>query len=200
MSSVFTTAPARAATSRRILAGRDVEPLDELLQVIDLVRRDAGRCRLCPAAPRRDQGTLEPELARFLEPRIGLTHAADLAAEADLAEHHHVRRDGVTRERRDQGRRDGEVGGRLGDAQPARDVEINVVGADRKAAARIEHGHHHGEPRRVPADDGAARRAGRGGGDQRLDLDQHRPRPLHAGEDRGAADVAARSAGKVPTD
>ena len=50
----------------------------------------------------------------------------------------------------------------------------------------FEHRDHHGETVLVPADDGAARHAERGRRDQGLELDQQRPRALHAGEDGGA--------------
>ena len=91
---------------------------------------------------------------------------------------------GLVAERRDQGRGDRQVGRRLGDPQAAGDVEIDVLPGEAKPAARLQHGQHHGEAAGVPADHGAPRRAERRGRDQRLDLDQHRARALHAGEDR----------------
>ena len=60
------------------------------------------------------------------------------------------------------------------------------MGAEPHAAMRFQHGEHHGEPARIPADHRAARRAERGRRDQRLDLDQQRPRALDAGEHGGA--------------
>ena len=92
--------------------------------------------------------------------------------------------------RGDQRRRHRKIGRRLADSKAASDVQIYIVAAEGKAAARLQHRQHHGQPAAVPADHGAARRAGRRGGEQGLDLDQHRPGSLHAGEDRGAADLA----------
>ena len=61
------------------------------------------------------------------------------------------------------------------------------MAAEAHAAARLQHGEDHGEAVRVPADDGAARRAEAGRfGDERLHLDEQRPRALDAGEDGGA--------------
>ena len=71
-------------------------------------------------------------------------------------------------------------------SQAARDVEIDVVAGEGDAGARFEHGEQHRQPVRIPADDGAARRAERRGRDQGLDLDQQRPRAFDAGEHGGA--------------
>ena len=66
------------------------------------------------------------------------------------------------------------------------------MAAEPHPAMRFEHGEHHGQPARVPADDGATRRAERGRRNERLDLDQQRPRAFDPGEHRGpgAAQVA----------
>ena len=77
-------------------------------------------------------------------------------------------------------------GRRLGDLQPAGDVEVDVVHAELQARMGLEHRDHHGQPRRIPAHHRAPRRAERGGRDQRLDLDEERARALHPGEDGGA--------------
>ena len=55
------------------------------------------------------------------------------------------------------------------------------------------HGQQHGEAIGVPADHRASRRAEPRGNHQRLDLDQNRPRPLHAGEYRRSGAEASRS-------
>ena len=98
---------------------------------------------------------------------------------------------GSTVSGRDQRRRDREIGGGLGDAQAAGDVEIDVARADlqRRSAPPARPAPWRGGCRPSRPRRGAACRAGRR--DQRLDLDQHRPRALHAGEDRGAAHLAA---------
>jgi hypothetical protein len=101
-----------------------------------------------------------------------MRHRPQPAGQADLAEDDRVGRHRHLGQRGDEGRGDGEVGGGLDDAQAAGDVEVDVVGADRKAAAGVEHREDHRQPGRIPADDGAARGAEQGRGDQRLDLDQ----------------------------
>ena len=55
-----------------------------------------------------------------------------------------------------------------------------------QSAMGLQHGHHHGQPTRIPADDGAPRRAERARRNQRLELDQQRPGAFHAGEHRRA--------------
>ena len=141
-------------------------------------------CRFL-AAQRQDR-LPEPQLLGFLEALLRMRNRPDGARKADFAEIDAIGGKGKSGERRNQGRRNGKIGRRLGDAVAAGDVEIDVVRGEAHAAMGLEHREHHGEARLVPADDGAARRAERRGRDQRLDLDQHRPRALHAGEDGGA--------------
>src|SRR5713101_8404060 len=112
-------------------------------QMLDFVNGDAlGRAQrganAGPAA--RHEGAAEAQLGRLAQARLALADRTDLAAQADLAEHHHLGRHRLVGERRHHGRRHGEVGRRLADAQAAGDVEIDVVGADRDGAARLEHG------------------------------------------------------------
>ena len=102
---------------------------------------------------------------------------------SQLAEIDRIGRQRRARERTTRGRRGGEIRRRLGDAQAAGDVEIDVVHAEPQAAMGFEHRQHHRKPVRIPADDGAPRRAERSGRNEGLDLDEHRPRALHAGKD-----------------
>ncbi len=104
--------------------------------------------------------------------------------QADFAEIDAIGGKGKAGQRRNQGRRDREIGRRFADAVAAGDVEIDVVLGKTYAAMRLQHGEDHGKPRPVPADDGPARRAERGGGDQRLYFHQYRTRAFHAGEYR----------------
>ena len=60
------------------------------------------------------------------------------------------------------------IGSGLGDTEAARHVEIDVAARERQAAARLEHGQHHGQARRIPAHHGAAGRTARGRRHQRL--------------------------------
>jgi hypothetical protein len=46
-----------------------------------------------------DQGTAKTELGRFAQARLALADRPHLAAEANLAEHHHVVRHGLVSER-----------------------------------------------------------------------------------------------------
>ena len=99
---------------------------------------------------------------------------------------------GRSRQRRDQRRGDGEVGGGIGQPIAAGDVEIDFGGREAEAAARLQHRQDHRQPPAIPADRGAARgRAARQPDGQRLDLDQHRPRAFQRREDDGAADRLA---------
>src|SRR5215472_11043903 len=134
----------------------------------------------------------EAELRRLLEAGIGMADRAHPARQADLTEHDRVGREGRLGQGRDERRRYRQIGGRLDDAQPAGDIEVDVVGAYREAAAGIEYCGKHRQPRRIPADDGAARGAEQGRRDERLHLDEQRPRALDPGEHRGASGAAAR--------
>ena len=133
----------------------------------------------------RAEGTiavLETELLRFAQPRVAMRDRADLAGKPDFAEPHAPRRRGRALQRRDERGGHGEVGRRLGNAQPARDIEIDVAPAERDPGARLQHGQHHGEPSGVPADGrpGAAsrRRAGRPAPGFRPAAGARPPRPL----------------------
>ena len=104
--------------------------------MLDFVNNDAlwrPRRSACSRARAWHKGTAEAKLGRFTKSRLALADRPDLAAEADLAEHRHVRRDGLVGQRRHNGRRDGQVGSRLADPEAARHVQIDVVGPDADA-------------------------------------------------------------------
>ena len=145
---------------------------------------------LAAAAQGRDQSIGKAQLLRFLQALVDLADGPDLSTQADLAENHRAGGRRTGQPRGDQRRRHRQIGRRLADSQAAGDVQIDIVAAEAKTAAGLQHGQDHGQPAGVPADHRAARRAGAGGGDQGLDLDQQRPRAFQAGEDRGAADLA----------
>ena len=86
------------------------------------------------------------KLRRLLQPRCSMRDRADRTGEADLAEKHAMRRQALPGERGDERRRGGEIGGGFGDAQAARDIEIDVVLAEPQPGAGFEHGDDHGEP------------------------------------------------------
>src|ERR1051325_5419568 len=163
----------------------------QLAQMADLdgpqplgVRRPAAR------GPLRDPGLGEAELCPLLEPRFGMADRPHPAGEPDLAKDNGVGRKGSLGQCRHERRRYGEIGGRLDNAQPAGDVEVDIVGADREPATGVEHSRQHRQPCRVPADHGAARGAEGRGRDECLDLDQERPGALDPGEHRGAGGAA----------
>src|SRR5438132_522634 len=110
------------------------------------------------ARAKRHPGLRETELRRLLEARLGMGDRAHPAGQPDLPENDRVGGHWRLGQRRDQGRRDGQIGGRLDDSQAAGDIEINIVGADREPAAGVEHRGDHREARRIPADDRPPRR------------------------------------------
>ena len=69
----------------------------------------------------------EAELFCLLEPRRGLGHRPDCAGKRDFAEINCISRQRRVRERGDQRRRGGKVGGRFLDTQPTGNVEVDVV-------------------------------------------------------------------------
>ena len=94
--------------------------------------------------------------------------------------------------------RDREVGAGLVDPDAAGDVDEHVGAGQRRPAVAGEHREHHRQPVAVDPVGDPARRDDLGRRDERLDLDQQRPRALHRAEDdrarRGArlADEARR--------
>src|SRR5512132_4407997 len=186
------TVNGNSGTTGPPLAGRGGRRLTQQRQEIaDMADLDQPRVRWgTRASPRRHDRGAEPQLRRLLEPRVGARHGAHLAGEADLAEYHRLGRQRPGERGGGQRRGDRQAGRRLADPPPAGDVEKHVGGAERHAAARFEDRQDHRQPGAVPADHGAPRRGERGGSDQRLDLDQHRPGSLDAGEHRRAGDLA----------
>ena len=69
---------------------------------------------------------------------------------------------------------------------PPGDVDEDVGAAERQPGVAGEHGDDHREPLRVDAGADAARHREVGRRDERLDLEQERPRPLERAGDRGA--------------
>src|SRR6266516_927312 len=133
--------------------------------------------------------TAEPLARRLAEASLDGRYRANLAAQADLAQEHGVRRERSVVHARDERRHDGEIGRGLHQAHPARHVHEHVPLAERQTAATLEDGEQHRqaamvEPRGHPpwcAEAGLRR--------QRLDLDQERPRPFHQGGHGGAGDT-----------
>ena len=147
-------------------------------------RRRVGGC---------DDG-LQPELRALLEPALGLRRGAKAAREPDLAE----RRQAVLRRHALRGgsdrQRDGEVRAGLVDADAAGHVDEDVRAAERDACVPAQDGDDHREPLGVDTgrDPPWHREVTRC--DERLDLEQDRPRSLERAGD-GGADLAA---GRTP--
>src|SRR5262249_32300774 len=113
----------------------------------------------CHRLRNRSQGGTETELCGLLEARLGPADWSNLTRQAGLAECNKTRRQGYIEDRRHKRGGHSKVGGRLRDLQPAGDIQINVSPCKAEPAAGFEHREHHGEAARVPAHDGATRRA-----------------------------------------
>ena len=93
----------------------------------------------------------------------------------------------------------GEVGAGLVDPHAAGDVDEDVGAAEREAGVPASDGDDHREPLRVDAGRDAARHGEVGRRDERLDLEQDRPRSLERARD-GGADLARLACGRrAPT-
>ena len=88
-----------------------------------------------------------------------------------------------------------EVGAGLVDPDAAGDVDEDVGAAERQAGVPREHGDDHREALRVDAGGDAARHREVGRRDERLDLEQERPRALERARD-GRADLARLARGR----
>ena len=128
----------------------------------------------------------ETQLGGLFEAQFRLRRRAHIARQADLAEKHALSRQGPAGKGGNERRGRRQIGRRLADFQAARNVQIDIVAADAKAGAGVEHGQDHRQPAGIPAHHGAARRAVAGGGHQRLHFDQQRPRAFEPGEHRSA--------------
>ena len=133
----------------------------------------------------------ETELGHLLQPGLGLRHLTHLARQPDLAEEGEAWVGRLAGGGRGDGGGDRQIGGGLGDAQPARHVEIDIVLGEPQATAAFEHGEQHAEAATIPAEDGATRRSSGIRRQQRLDFHEHRARPLQPRKDGAAGDVAA---------
>src|SRR5213594_1565683 len=113
---------------------RALERLPERGRTHDL----EGRPVEVAEARRRDDRAREAEALGLPEPRDDTLHAPQLASEPELADEDGT---GIRRaipQRRGDGDREAEVGGGLADAQPADEVHVHVVRAEREAGALRE--------------------------------------------------------------
>ena len=160
----------RSAAARSLRAGAAAPVVEPRHQIAQMRRSRASPSpRSRRGAPRRGRGAAAPSAAAKPSFAASLSRASvwptgRISPESPISPKTTVSAGtGVVGQRRDQRRRDGQIGGRLGDAQAAGDVEIDVVGADRHAAARLEHRQHHRQARCRPSRPprGAACRAAR---------------------------------------
>ena len=134
---------------------------------------------------------LEAELGRLFQTLRGQGHRAHFAGQPDFAEQHGIGGHGLLGDRGYQRSSNRQIGGGFAQPEAPGDVEKHVLAGEADAAAALQHGQYHGQPPAVPADDGASRRAQRRRINQRLDLDQHRPRAFDPGEHSRAAGRSA---------
>src|SRR5690625_655289 len=184
--SILSLTPALSCCRRR-LGGNACH---QILQMCLFLEFDTGRRRKSIGTTRGQDRTGEAKLCRFLQTQFLLTNRPDLARQANLSE-----RDATLRHRpvagtRDKRRGHSQVSCRLSDAQPADDVQINVLPGHNKATACFKHSQYHGEAPRIPADGIAPGGSARRGRYQRLHLHQEGTSSLHAGKDGRSCDVA----------
>ncbi len=89
------------------------------------------------------------------------------------------------------GEKNREVGGGLVDAHSAYRVDEDVVPAGLDAAVTVQHGEQQREPLRIETHRQTFRHAALHRVDERLDLDEQRPRALEGRDDRGSGDALA---------
>ena len=124
--------------SRRVATGDDLEAVD----------RRATRAR------RSDAGTIappEPEPRGLAQPAFEPDDRAQLAEQADLADRDRARRDRPVARRRGERERERQVERGLDDRQPAGQVGVDVVAAERDPGAPAEDRDQQAEPVRDPA-------------------------------------------------
>src|SRR5690349_8784872 len=106
----------------------------------------------------REEHSTKALSRRFGEASLDARDGPDLAAESHLAQEERVGRHGPVVDRRDEGREDGEVGGRLDQAHTSCDVHEHVEVPEREAAAALEHREQQGEPAMIEPGSHALRR------------------------------------------
>ena len=121
-----------------------------------------------------NQHSLEPEFLCFRDALCNARDGANLAAESNLACHAGQPVDGRIDIARKHGGNDGEVDGRVCDADAAGDVEEDVLLCEFEADAFLKHGEEHVQSSYVEACGGALRCAVGGSGNQRLRFDEER--------------------------
>ena len=146
-----------AAIPRR--RARAVDPVgqrDRLCQRSHVHHLHPGR----PVGTRRgDERVAKSHARRLGQPPRGVGHLSDLAAEAHLAEHDQIGRQGPVGHRRGQGQRQGQVGGGLEHPDAADGRGEDVGARHRHPGPLLEHGQ---QQRQATAVDALGRAPARG--------------------------------------
>src|SRR6266513_4012871 len=130
--------PAPAATTTTPTSG--CESAGEVTDAVHADQIEPGQAH--PRAGGQEHAA-EPLTRRFAEASLDGRYGANLAAQADLAQEHVVRRERSVVHARDERRHDGEIGRRLHQAHRARHVHEHVPLAERQTAATLEDGEQH---------------------------------------------------------
>ena len=125
----------------------------------------------------------EAEALRLVDAQVGLAHGAHFARQSDLAKDDGLGSQQTIRKARGHRDADAEVRRRLVDADAARHLDVDVAGADRQVDALLEHGQEQLDALDVDGVGRAARRHVRRRRDERLQLDEQRPRALDGRDD-----------------
>src|ERR1051326_1571160 len=141
----------------------------------------------------RDDHAVYAELAALLQPALRLGRGPQAPREADLAEGRELRLQRRALCCGDDREGDREIRPRLVDAPPACDVHKQARWTKSHPGMPRENGHDHREPLGVDARADAARHREVGRRDERLDLEQKRPRPLERAGD-GSPDLTVDAA------
>src|SRR5438876_10383424 len=180
--------PAPAATTTTPASGR--ESPGELTDAVHADQIEPGQAH--PRAGGQEYAA-ESLARRFAQASLDGRHGADLAAQADLAQEHGVRRERSVVHARDQGRHDGEIGRGLEQPHPARHVHEHVPLTERQATAALEDREQDRQAAVVESRGHPLRGAEAALRRQRLDLDQQRTRPFHQRGHRGAGNTGGAS-------
>src|SRR5713101_1653465 len=144
--------PAPAATTTTPMSGGEAPgELTDSLQPYDF-EIAAG-----PLRARRQEHAAEPLPRRFDESPFDTGDGADFAAETDLAEEQCIGRDRAIVDRRDEGGKDGKVGGRFDQAYASGDVDEHVETSEGETRTALEDREQQREPAVIEAGGDALR-------------------------------------------
>src|SRR2546426_1998057 len=128
--------PAPAATITTPMSGRDAAgELTDPVQRDELDTRGAGR----DARPRRAEDAAEALARGLRQPPLHAGHPPYLATQPDLTQEQRVGGEGAIAHARDQRPQHPQIGGRLDQADPARDIDEHVQLPACHAAAALQH-------------------------------------------------------------